>query len=72
MSQSTTLNASISPIVDEPSLSSDLLQLSLNSGACGSFQGQAAMESEILTFMMDHIMVCPVILLISLAVSALY
>ena len=32
----------------------------LNSVACGSFQRPAAMESEVLTFMMDHVMVCPV------------
>ena len=44
----------------EPSFSSDPLQLGLNSVACGFIQGPAAMESEILTFMMDHIIVCPV------------
>ena len=31
----------------------DPLQIGLNSVACGSFQGPVAMESEVLTFMMD-------------------
>ena len=53
--------ASTLPIIDEPSSTlSDPLQIGLNSVACGSFQGPAAMESEVLTFMMDHVMVCPV------------
>ena len=53
--------ASTPPIIDEPSSTlSDPLQIGLNSVACGSFQGPAAMESEVLTFMMDHVMVCPV------------
>ena len=53
--------ASTPPIIDEPSsTSSDPLQIGLNSVACGSFQGPVAMESEVLTFMMDHVMVCPV------------
>ena len=53
--------ASTPPIIDEPSSTiSDPLQIGLNSVACGSFQGSAAMESEVLTFMMDHVMVCPV------------
>ena len=61
LSQSSIPCASTPPIIDEPSFtSSDPLQIGLNSVACGSFQGPVAMESEVLTFMMDHVMVCPV------------
>jgi len=49
------------PFVNEPAFtSSDPLQLALNSVACGSFQGPAALESEVFTFLMDRVMVCPV------------
>ena len=45
---------------DSPSTSSDPLDIGLNSVQCGSFQGPAAMDSEVLNFMMELIMVCPV------------
>ena len=49
------------PIIAESYLTSDdPLQVGLNSIACGSFQGPAASESEVLDFLMDHVMVCPV------------
>jgi len=60
LTTSTSVN-STALFADESSFtSSDPLQLALNPVTCGSFQGPAVLKSEVFTFVMDHVMVCPV------------
>lgn len=54
-------SASTLPIADGcSSASSDPLHIGLKSLDCGSFQGPSALESEVLDFKMEQVMVCPV------------
>ena len=51
---------SVSIAVTDSISSLDHLDIGLLSASAGCFQGPPAMESDVLTVLLDHVMVCPV------------